>query len=184
VSVAEPSVSPHDRRDPIGVRIIVAVGRRGEVGLKGRLLFRLKADMQNFRAVTAGKPVVMGRKTWDSLPKRPLPGRPNIVVTQNPDFQAPGAFVFSSLPVALTAARAMAARMGVNEAFVLGGAAIWEGAMPYVTQITLTEADAEAEADTFFPKFDLRDWREISVRSYGADADNEADFVIRELVRR
>jgi dihydrofolate reductase len=182
--MAEPSASPRNASDPVGLRIVVAVGRRGEVGLKGKLLFRLKADMQNFRAVTAGKPVIMGRKTWDSLPKRPLPGRPNIVVTHNPGVEAPGAFVFSSLPVALAAGRAMAARMGAPEAMVLGGTAIWAEAMPHITQITLTEADAEAEADTFFPKFNLADWREVSSRKHAADADNEADIVIRELVRK
>lgn len=170
-------------RDPIGLRLIAAAGRRGEIGNRGRLLFRLKADMSYFRAKTAGKPVVMGRKTWDSLPKKPLPGRPNLVVTRDASFMAPGAFVFSSLPVAAAAARAMAARMGVDEATCIGGAEIYAAALPLADAISLTEVDAEAEADAFFPKFDLKEWREVSAQRHAADDDNEASFVIRELVR-
>ena len=86
--------------DTIGVRLVAAIGRRGEVGKDNRLLFRLKADMANFRKITAKTPLVMGGKTWESFRKRPLPGRPNIVATRNLAFEAPGAFVFSGLPPA------------------------------------------------------------------------------------
>jgi dihydrofolate reductase len=170
--------------DPIGVRIVAAIGRRREIGFENRLLFRLKADMQNFRKVTAKTPLIMGRKTWDSFPKRPLPGRPNIVATRNFGFEAPGAFVFSSLPPALAAGRAMAAKAGVAEVSVIGGAAIWEEAFAVVTHMTLTEVDAEREADAFFPEFDRKAWREVSARRIEKDADNEEGYVIRELERR
>ena len=170
--------------DPIRVRIVAAIGRRGELGFENRLLFRLKADMANFRRVTAKSPMIMGRKTWESLPKRPMPGRPNIVVTRNLDFAAPGAFVFSSLPPAVAAGRAMvAAETGLNEVAVIGGSDIFAAALAFATHMTLTEVDAEREAHVFFPAFERALWRETSAVRIEADADNEAACVIRELER-
>ncbi len=170
--------------DPIGVRIVAAIGRRGELGFENRLLFRLKADMANFRKVTAKTPLIMGRKTWESFPKHPLPGRPNIVAARNLDFLAAGAFVFSSLPPALAAARAMAAEAGVPEVSIIGGAEIYAAGIELATHMTLTEVEAEREADVFFPAFDRKAWREVSALHIPADADNEAPCVIREFERR
>ncbi len=170
--------------DRIGVRIVAAIGRRGELGLDNRLLFRLKADMANFRRITASTPLLMGRKTWDSFPKRPLPGRPNIVATRNLEFMAPGAHVYSSVPPALAAGRAMAAQSGVAEVAIVGGADIYAAALPVATHMTLTEVEAEREADIFFPAFDRSEWRETGARRVEPDADNELPFVIRELERR
>lgn len=169
--------------DSIRVRIVAAIGRRGELGLGNRLLFRLKADMLNFRRVTARSPMVMGRKTWESLPKRPIPGRPNIVVTRNLDFLAPGAFVFSSLPPALAAARAMAAAQGYEEVAIIGGADIYAAGLDLATHMTLTDVDAERDAEVFFPPFDRTLWRETSAVHIPADADNEVPSTIRELER-
>jgi dihydrofolate reductase len=169
--------------DKIGVRIVAAVGKRGELGLNNRLLFRLKADMANFKRLTARTPLIMGRRTWESFPRRPLPGRPNIVATRNLSFMAPGAFVFSSLPPAIAAARAMAARAGVAEVSVIGGAEIYAAGLDIATHISLTEVDAEREADVFFPTFDRSQWREISAVHVPADADNEAAFVVRDFQR-
>ncbi len=169
--------------DQIGVRIVAAIGRRGELGLNNQLLFRLKADMAHFRKVTAKTPLVMGRKTWESFPKRPLPGRPNIIATRNLAFEAPGAHVFSSLPPALAAARAMAARAGVPEVSVVGGAEIYAASLSLATHMSLTEVDAEREASVFFPAFDRSQWRELSAINIPADENNEAAFVIRDLER-
>lgn len=169
--------------DPIRVRIVAAIGRRGELGFRNRLLFRLKADMASFRRVTAKSPLIMGRRTWESLPKRPMPGRPNIVATRNLDFMAPGAFVFSSLPPAVEAGRAMAAETGHGEVAVIGGADIYAAALTFATHMTLTEVEAERQADVFFPVFERALWREMSAVRVAADADNEAPFVIRELER-
>lgn len=141
--------------------MVAAIGRRGELGFGNKLLFRLKAEMANFRKVTAKTPLVMGRKTWESFPKRPLPGRPNIVATRNLDFAAPGAFVFSSLPPALAAARAMAAQAGIPEVSIIGGVEIFAAGLEVATHMTLTEVEAEAEADVFFPEFDRNAWRDI-----------------------
>jgi dihydrofolate reductase len=169
--------------DDIRVRIVAAIGRRGELGVANRLAFRLKTDMANFRRVTGKTPLVMGRKTWESLPKRPIPGRPNIVATRNLDFVAPGAFVFSGLPTALAAARGMAAQSGIGEVAIIGGADIFRAGLEVATHMTLTEVDATREADVFFPAFDRSGWRETSATHVAADADNEASFVIRELER-
>jgi dihydrofolate reductase len=170
--------------DRIGIRIVAAIGARGELGLKNQLLFRYKADMANFRKVTAKTPLVMGRKTWESFPKRPLPGRPNIVATRNLDFLAPGAFVYSSLPPAVAAARAMAAHAGVAEVSIIGGAEIYAAALLLATHMTLTDVQAEHEADVFFPAFDRSHWRETSAVRVEPGADNAAAFIIRELERR
>ncbi|MDP3735942.1 MAG: dihydrofolate reductase [Hyphomonadaceae bacterium] len=164
--------------------MVAAIGRRGELGFGNRLLFRLKADMANFRRITAKTPLVMGRKTWESFPKRPLPGRPNIVATRNLDLKAPGAFVFSSLPPAIAAARAMAAQAGIAEVSIIGGAEIYAAGLEIATHMTLTEVEAEQEADVFFPQFDRKAWREMSAVRVEMDADNEEAFVIRELERR
>ena len=139
--------------------------------------------MLNFRRVTAKSPMIMGRKTWESLPKRPLPGRPNIVATRNLDFLAPGAFVFSSVAAAVAAGRAMAAESGLNEVAVIGGADIYAAALPFATHMTLTEVEAEREAHVYFPAFERALWRETSAMRIEADADNEAACVIRELER-
>jgi dihydrofolate reductase len=170
--------------DRIGVRLVAAIGRNGELGFENRLLFRLKADMANFRKVTAKTPLVMGRKTWESFPKRPLPNRPNIIASRNLEFEAPGAFVYSSIPPALAAARAMAAKAGIPEVSVIGGAEIWAQSFAFATDMTLTEVEAVREADVFFPAFDRKDWREVSATRFEPDADNEAAFTIRELTRR
>lgn len=160
------------------------MGRRREIGRDGTLPFRLKSDMMHFRDVTGGKPVLMGRKTWDSLPKKPLPGRPNVVVSRNPDFDARGACVFSSMGLAAAAARALADNAGVEEVCVIGGGQIYAAALPMVKRMWLTEVDAEVDADVFFPAFDESGWTEVSAVRHEADADNEAPFVIRELVRK
>lgn len=163
---------------------MVATGRRGEIGRDGGLLWRLKADMAHFRAVTAGRPLVMGRKTWESFPKRPLPGRPNLVVTRNQGFRAPGGSVWSGPLGALAAGCAMAARAGVDEVSVVGGAEIFAACLPFATRLHLTEVDAEAEADVFFPAFDRGEWEEVASRRVEQDADNAASFTIRDLRRR
>ncbi len=170
--------------DPIGLTIVAAMGRRREIGRDGGLLFRLKSDMMHFRDVTGGRPVLMGRKTWESLPKRPLPGRANVVISRNPDFDAPGGLVFSSMGLGAAAARALADNSDVDEVSVIGGGQIYAAALPIARRMWLTEIDAETDADTFFPDFDRSRWREVSAVRHEKDADNEAAFVIRELVRK
>jgi dihydrofolate reductase len=132
------------------VSLIAAVARHGAIGRAGALLWREPQDQRHFRAKTMGAPVIMGRKTWDSLPERfrPLPGRRNIVVTRNPGWAAPDAHAAASLDAALALA-ADAPRV-----FVIGGAELYALALPRADELELTEIDAEFDADTFFPAWD------------------------------
>ena len=184
---AEEACLSHETR-AVGLTLVAAVGRRGELGRDGGLLFRLKGDMAHFKIVTRGRPVIMGRKTWDSLPRKPLPGRRNIVLTRNADLPMPGAFVTGSAAVALEAARSMAAQDGglkgeAGEVCVIGGAEIYALFLPVADTLWLTEVDAEAPADAFFPALDAAQWRETARTPHARDADNEADFVVRRLER-
>ncbi len=144
--------------------LIAAVARNGGIGLGGRLLVHLPDDLQHFKRVTLGSPVVMGRKTWDSL-GRPLPGRRNIVVTRNRGWHAVGAETAASLDAAL------ALVTDAEKAFVIGGAELYAAALPLADELLLTEIDAEFPADTWFPDWDRRDFTEAS-RTTGHGAGN------------
>ncbi len=138
------------------IYLVVAVARNGVIGVKGDLPWRLPEDLKRFKLLTLGKPVIMGRKTWDSLPKKPLPGRSNIVVTRDSAFRAPGATVAHSFEAAL----AEAAKEHAIEIAIIGGEAIFAAALPFATYIHLTEVEAEPEGDVFMPPFDPKEWRE------------------------
>ena len=165
------------------VTIVAARARNGIIGREGDLPWRLGSDMKRFRALTMGKPVVMGRKTWDSLPRKPLDGRANIVLTRDARFCAPGAFIYSDLALALAAARAMADAAGVEEACVIGGAGVFAEAMAQATRLVLTEIDLDAEGDVRFPAFDEGAWREIAREDVAQGAKDDAGFTIRTLER-
>ncbi|MDR2032144.1 MAG: dihydrofolate reductase [Azoarcus sp.] len=146
--------------------LIAAIARNGVIGRDNALPWRLKADLRHFRETTLGHPVLMGRKTWESLSK-PLPGRRNLVLTRQPGYAARGAEVFVSIREAL-AASAGAARL-----FVIGGAEIYRALLPWADTLLLTEVAAEVEGDACFPAFDRAHFREISRSAHPADADNE-----------
>lgn len=131
------------------VSMIVAAGRNGEIGRGGDLIWHISSDLKRFKALTMGHTVIMGRKTWESLPKRPLPGRTNIVVSRNQSFEAPEALVVSSPEEALRLAQA---KDGGEEVFIMGGAQLYDAFFPLATRIFLTEIDAEcADANAFIP---------------------------------
>lgn len=138
--------------------LIAAVPRNRVIGRGGELVFRESEDQKHFRRVTLGCPVIMGRKTWDSLPARfrPLPGRRNIVVTRNVQWSAEGALRASSLDEALSLA-ADAAKV-----FVIGGAELYALALPHVDEMVLTEIDAELDGDAFFPDWPRASFRRVS----------------------
>ncbi|MEM6411279.1 MAG: dihydrofolate reductase [Pseudomonadota bacterium] len=159
--------------------IIVAKASNGVIGNQGQLPWRLSADLAFFKQVTTGKPMIMGRKTWESLPIRPLPGRANIVISRNWNYAAKGARVYSSLGVAVNAARSIARREGVDEIFVIGGASIYERALPISDRLYITEVDAEPEGDVLFPQVKEDRWQEVWGRPYEADEKNEFSFTIR-----
>ncbi len=137
--------------------LIAAVARNGVIGIGNRLPWHLPADLRHFKALTTGHAVIMGRKTWESLPEtfRPLPGRQNIVVTRNADFRAAGATVVNSLPAAIAAADG-------DEAFVIGGAELYAAALPLADRLQLTEIAAAFDGDTHFPVIDPQQWREAA----------------------
>ena len=136
--------------------LIAACGRGRVIGIDNRLPWHLPEDMKFFRETTRGKPVIMGRKTWESLPDafRPLPGRLNIVVSRNAGFQAAGGTVVGSLPEALSAAR------DANIAFVIGVAELYRQSLPLADRLILTEIDQDYPGDAFFPAFSVEEWTE------------------------
>nr|AIA11135.1 Dihydrofolate reductase [uncultured bacterium] len=135
--------------------LVVAMTENRVIGKGGTLPWRIPEDMKWFREITRGKPCIMGRKTWESLPKRPLPGRTNIVVTRDAGYRAEGAIVVASLDEAIVAA----ARELPEEIAVLGGAQIYAEALPRADRIYLTRVHATIEGDTFLPEIDMHAWR-------------------------
>src|SRR3954463_8610297 len=133
--------------------IIAAVAENGVIGQAGTMPWRLKSDMRHLRRSTMGKPVVMGRKTYESLHIKPLPGRTNIVVTRDKDFTAPGVLVASSLDAALQAARGDALRRGAR-IMVIGGAEIYAQAMPLAERLEITHIHMQPEGNSSFPAID------------------------------
>lgn len=135
------------------ISIIAAIGKERELGFRGKLLWHLPDDLRRFKRLTMGHPIIMGRKTWESLPTkfRPLPGRTNIVVTRQTGYKAPGATVADSFEHA----RAAAARArGAEEVFVIGGGELYREALPLADRLYLTLVNDTAEADTFFPSYE------------------------------
>lgn len=162
------------------VVLIAAVARNGVIGHDNQLLWRLPEDARYFRAQTMGCPVIMGRKTWDSLPERfrPLPGRLNIVVTRQPGWTAPGATSAPGLDPAIAAA-APAPRL-----FVIGGADLYAAALDRADELLLTELDADFEGDTRFPDWDRTQFTELQRERHHAAPPNDFDFDFVRYRRR
>lgn len=158
--------------------LIAAVARNGVIGIDNRLPWHLPADLRHFRELTTGHAVIMGRKTWESLPEkfRPLPGRRNIVVTRDAAYRAAGATVAASLPAAVAAA-------GADEAFVIGGAELYAAAMPLADRLHLTELAAAFEGDTHFPAVDSRHWRQTAREAHSGEGALDYAFVTYQRIR-
>ena len=155
------------------ISLVVAVAKNRAIGKDGHLLCHLPEDMRHFREVTLGKPVIMGRKTWESLPEafRPLPGRHNIVVSRNAIYQAEGATVATSLEEALAQAG------NADQVSIIGGADIFRLALPIADILDMTEIEADFDADTFFPEFRQEDWQEISRKTQQSQSGLTFSFV-------
>jgi dihydrofolate reductase len=162
----------------------VARGTNGVIGREGALPWRLKSDLAIFRTVTMGKPVIMGRKTWDSLPRKPLPGRFNIVLSRDGSFEPAGAVVCEDFSEAVQIAREQAEDEGETEVCVIGGAALFALALPRARRMYLTEVDVAPDGDVFFPSFDESAWTEVRREAHPASADDDHAFVFRVLERR
>lgn len=142
--------------------IVVAVAENGVIGRGDDLPWRLSGDLKRFRAITWGKPILMGRRTFQSIGK-PLPGRTSIVITRDRDFAAPeGVLVAASLEEAVEQGRRVAARLGVDEIAVIGGAQIYAQTLPIADRLRLTQVHGTPEGDVRFPQFDLAQWEETS----------------------
>src|SRR5579871_5388207 len=162
----------------------VARARNGVIGAGGTIPWRLSTDQRHFRELTTGKPVIMGRRTWESLPRRPLPRRTNIVLSRDGSFEPKGAIRCEDFSEAVQIAREQAAEDGVGEVFVIGGADLYALAMPRATRAYLTEVEAEPEGDVVFPPFDESGWREVAREAHSAGPSDDHAFVFRTLVRR
>ena len=155
--------------------LIVAVADNGVIGADGTIPWRLKSDLQRFKAITFGKPVVMGRKTFVSL-KRPLMGRTNIVLTRNAGFRAEGAVVANSFDAAYAVARGDALRRGASEIAVIGGSEIYALWMQSAHRLEITEVHANPAGDTRFGAVDTGIWREVARERHAAGGDDSVDF--------
>jgi dihydrofolate reductase len=161
----------------------IARARNGVIGRDGKLPWRLKTDLANFRTVTMGKPIIMGRKTFDSLPGGALPGRTNIVLTHDQAYAPKGALTVDDFSEAVQIAREQAAEDGVDEVCVIGGASLFELALPRARRLYLTEVEAEVEGDVTLAPIDEGRWREVSREAHPAGPKDEYPFTIRVLER-
>jgi dihydrofolate reductase len=166
------------------ISLIVARGRNNVIGTDGDLPWHLGSDFKLFKAVTAGKPVIMGRKTWESLPRKPLPGRLNIVVTRSGGYHAEGARVTRDLGEAFDAAFIQVNTDGVEEVCVIGGAQIYAATIDQADRLYITEVDATPDGSILFPDFDIAQWTETAAECYEAGPVDDHAFVFRTLDRK
>ena len=164
-------------RKPI-VSLLVAMSENRVIGRENALPWRLPADLKRFKTLTTGRTIIMGRKTWDSLPRWPLPGRRNVVITRNRAFEAAGAAVVHSLEAALREGA------GEDEIFVIGGERIFQEALPLADRLYLTVVHASVEGDTYFPEFNGTGWRLVEDDRRPADEMNPYDYSFRIMERR
>ena len=155
------------------VYLVAAVASNGIIGARGKLPWHIPEELKHFKRLTLGHPVIMGRRTWESL-KGPLPQRENIVVTRRQGYEAEGAAVASSLEAAL------AMCIGESVAFVIGGTQLFEESMPIAAGMVLTEIHRDYEGDTWFPKWDRAQWRESQREAHTAEDGTRLDFVLYE----
>lgn len=151
------------------ISLIVAMDRNRVIGNKGQLPWHISADLKNFKAITMGKPIIMGRKTHESI-GRPLPGRENVVITRDKNYKAEGCTVLHSLEEAFEKFE------NLEEIMIMGGADLYEQTLDKANRIYLTEVHAEVEGDTYFPEFDWETWEETSRQDFKADEKNQYDY--------
>jgi len=159
------------------ISLVYAQSKNGIIGRNGGLPWHISSDLKRFKAITMGKPVIMGRKTWDSLPKKPLPGRHNIVITRQKTFMAEGATVVESADAALAAAGE------APEVCVIGGGEIFDLFLDRANRIYLTEIDAEVDGDTAAPRLDNKNWQLVSSEAVPAGPADSASFTLKVLER-
>jgi dihydrofolate reductase len=159
------------------VVLVAAIGENGVIGRQGALPWRLKSDLQHFKTLTLNKPVIMGRKTFESIGKA-LKDRTNIVLTRDLGLVAHDAVLATSLDAAFAVARADADRRGVDEIMVIGGSDVFEAAMDVADRLEITRVHATPAGDSYFPEIDLKQWREVRRERHARGPQDEADFTI------
>jgi dihydrofolate reductase len=163
--------------------LVAAIGENNVIGREGQLPWRLKSDLKHFRKVTLNRPVIMGRKTFESIGK-PLKDRTNIVLTSDLGLIAPGTALATSMDAALAFARQDAAKRGVDEIMVIGGSDVFAAMMPRADRLEISHVHAAPEGDVLFPPIDLEVWREVSRQTQSAGPDDDASFTIATYLRR
>jgi dihydrofolate reductase len=159
------------------VSAVVAASDNNVIGKDGGLPWHVSSDLKLFKEITMGKPVIMGRRTWESLPKQPLPGRRNIVITRNPDYAAEGADVAGSIHEALAMCE------GEPEVSIIGGGQVYEQAMDRTDRIYLTRIHLTVDGDTFLPELPENEWQEVERRAYEKGERDDAAFTLVVLDR-
>ena len=162
------------------ISLVVAASRNGVIGREGGLPWHISSDLKLFKQITFGKPVIMGRKTWDSLPRKPLRGRRNIVISRKADFQVEGADTARTVGEAL----ALAKSDNPPEVAVIGGGEIYRLFWPMADQIYLTEVDLEVEGDTLFPPINSTEWESVKSEQHQRVSNDSAGFVLKLLKRK
>lgn len=158
------------------ITLVAAMAHNRAIGLEGAMPWHLPRELRHFKETTLGKPIVMGRKTWESI-GRVLPGRQNIVVSRNPEYRAEGCDVVKSLQGGVEVARG-------DEVMIIGGGQLYTEALPHADSMVLTLVDCEPEADTWFPEWVAGDWIESSSRSELADEKNPLNYRVIDLVKK
>ena len=161
----------------------IARARNGVIGRDGQLPWRLKSDLAIFRAITMGKPVIMGRKTWESLPRKPLVGRTNIVLSRDGSFEPVGCVVCEDFSEAVGIARDQAEDDGAREICVIGGASVFEASLAKAKRVYLTEVEADVEGDVTLAGLDEGKWREVRSERHEAGPEDDYAFTVRVLER-
>jgi dihydrofolate reductase len=163
--------------------LVAAIGENGAIGYRGQLPWRLKSDLKHFRNVTLNRPVVMGRKTFESIGKA-LDHRTNIVLTRDFSLKAPGAIMVTTLEAALGMAREDARKRHVDDIMVIGGGALFEALMPRAARLEITHVHASPPGDVFFPAIDPAVWRQVSSVEHPAGPDDSAPFAVAVYERK
>jgi len=167
----------------MNISLICAMSENRVIGRNNSLPWHLSEDLKYFRRTTMGNSIIMGRNTWESI-GRTLPGRTNIVISRNPDYEAQGAKLVSSLEDAIKLAQSISVIDGSGEAFIIGGASLYQSALPLANRFHLTRVHAEVDGDTYLADFDESQWQEISRDEYSKDEANIYDYSICVLQRR
>ena len=158
------------------ITLVAAMAANRAIGLDGQMPWHLPRELKHFKQTTMGRPIVMGRKTWESI-GRALPGRQNLVVTRNPEFSAPGCDVAGSLEAAVEMAAG-------EEVMIIGGGQLYAEALPMADCMVLTHVDCRPEADTWFPEWNETEWEEVACRDEAPDEKNPYAYRVVELKRQ